>query len=180
MLSAIRAIDALNIAVGRTIMWVAVVLALVQFAVVILRYVFAIGFIPMQESIWYMHAILFMAGAGFTLLADGHVRVDVFYREARPRTKALIDLLGGMLFLLPLCVATFQLSYSYVLNSWRVFEGSTETSGIQGIFLLKTLIWVFAILLGLQGVALILRVIAFLTGRTDDYRAAGMRGLTEH
>lgn len=175
----IAVIDRINTVIARIVMWVAVLLAVIQFTVVILRYVFAIGFIPLQESIWYMHAVLFMAGAGFTLLADGHVRVDVFYREAPARTRATIDLLGGLVFLLPLCIATFIMSYPYVLNSWRIFEGSTETSGIQGIFLLKTLIWVFAILVGLQGIAMILRALHCLSGRSDDYRAAGVRGLSD-
>ncbi len=176
MESAIRIIDAINYAIGRGIMWLAVLLAIIQFSVVILRYVFSIGFIPMQESIWYMSGILFMTGAGFTLLADGHVRVDVIYREAKPRTKAWVDLIGTLVFLLPVCIATLWLSWSYVLNSWRVFEGSTETSGIQGIFLLKTFIWVFAVLVGLQGVALALRAIRFLKGDTDTYSAAGISG----
>lgn len=176
MSSVIRIIDAINYRIGRAVMWLAVLLAVVQFTVVILRYVFAIGFIPMQESIWYMSGILFMTGAGFTLLADGHVRVDVFYREARSRTKAWIDLVGTLIFLLPVCIATLWLSWSYVLNSWRVFEGSAETSGIQGIFLLKTFIWVFAVLVGLQGIAVALRALRFLRGETETYDPAGISG----
>ncbi|MEM6665557.1 MAG: TRAP transporter small permease subunit [Pseudomonadota bacterium] len=178
MEAAIRIIDAINYRIGRTVMWLAVLLAIVQFAVVILRYVFSIGFIPMQESIWYMSGILFMTGAGFTLLANGHVRVDVFYREAKGRVKAWVDVLGGLFFLMPVCVATLVLSDTYVLNSWRVLEGSTETSGIQGIFLLKTFIWVFAIVVGLQGIALILRGIRFLKGETPEYKAGGITGVT--
>ncbi|MEM6616209.1 MAG: TRAP transporter small permease subunit [Pseudomonadota bacterium] len=175
--SAIRVIDAINFRIGRTIMWLAVLLGLVQFTVVIMRYVFAIGSIPLQESIWYMSGILFMTGAGFTLLADGHVRVDVFYREASARKKAWVDLLGGLFFMMPVCIATFMLSRTYVLNSWRVLEGSTETSGIQGIFLLKTFLWVFAILVGLQGIALILRAIRYLRGDSEDYSPAGVKGV---
>lgn len=175
--AAIRVIDAINFRIGRIIMWLAVLLAIVQFTVVILRYVFAIGFIPMQESIWYMSSILFMTAAGFTLLADGHVRVDVFYREASDRRRALVDLAGSIVFLLPLCIATIWLSLSYVSNSWRVMEGSTETSGIPGIFLLKTFIWVFAVLLGLQGIALMLRALRYLTGRVEEYQPAGITGI---
>jgi len=175
----IKKIDRINLFIGRSVMWLAVFLAVVQFAVVILRYVFSIGFIPMQESIWYMSSILFMTGAGYTLLADGHVRVDVFYREARDRSRAMVDLLGGLFFLMPVCIATLWLSFSYVTNSWRVLEGSTEASGIPGIFLLKTFIWVFAVLVGLQGVALILRALRHLRGETEEYRAGGISGLTE-
>jgi TRAP-type mannitol/chloroaromatic compound transport system permease small subunit len=162
----VGAIDVLNRSIGRAVMWLAVAMALVQFANVILRYVFAVGFIWLQQSVWYMHGMLFMLGAGFALMVDGHVRVDVVYRDARPRVKAWIDLLGSLFLLLPLCVATFWLSRGYVINSWRILEGSTEMSGIPGIFLLKTVIWLFALLLGLQGIALALR--AFIALWEDD------------
>lgn len=165
-------IDAINLAIGRVVMWLAVVMAVVQLAVVILRYVFAIGFIGMQQSVWYMHGLLFMLGAGFALMVDGHVRVDVFYREASPRQKAWTDLFGVVVLLLPLCVLAVTLSWNYVLNSWRVLEGSTEVSGIPAIFLLKTTIWVFAVLLGLQALALAARAILFLSGATPVYSPA--------
>lgn len=172
----IRAIDQLNLRVGRVVMWLAVIMAIVQFIVVIMRYVFAIGFIPLQESIWYMHGLLFTLGAGFALMIDGHVRVDVFYREAGPQRKALVDLLGSIFLLLPTCVATLWLSGSYVTNSWRVLEGSTETSGLPLIFLLKTAIWIFAILLGLQGVALLLRAWRALIRNSETYSASATGG----
>ncbi|MBZ0218332.1 MAG: TRAP transporter small permease subunit [Fimbriimonadaceae bacterium] len=164
-------IDKLNLYVGRAVAWLTLAMALVQFIVVVLRYVFAIGFIPMQEAIWYLHGMLFMIGAGFTLLNDGHVRVDVFYREAKTRTKALVDLLGSIFLLMPVCVATFVLSFGYVVNSWTIFEVSTEVSGLPLIFALKTMIWVFAILLGLQGIALMARAVRHLRGESDTYQA---------
>lgn len=167
-----RAVDWVNERIGRLIAWLAVAMVLVQFAVVIARYVFAIGSIPVQESIWYMHGILFMVGAGYTLLHDGHVRVDIFYREASPRRKALTDLLGVVFLLLPVCIALLVFSWGYVLNSWRVFEGSTETSGLPFIYLLKTVIWVFAVLVALQGLSLAAKAALFLTGRTASYSAA--------
>jgi TRAP-type mannitol/chloroaromatic compound transport system permease small subunit len=129
----------------------------------------------MQEAIWYLHGILFMVGAGFTLMNDGHVRVDVFYREASPRFKALVDLWGSLVFLLPLCILTFWLSFSYVVNSWTVLEGSTEVSGLPFIYILKTTIWAFSILLGLQAIALIARATMLLRGQTDTY-SAGLLG----
>jgi TRAP-type mannitol/chloroaromatic compound transport system permease small subunit len=171
----IRLIDALNYRLGRIVMWLAVAMALVQFLVVIMRYVFAVGSIPLQESIWYMHGMLFMLGAGFALMVDGHVRVDIWYREASPRAKARIDLLGTLFFLWPVAVAIVWLSWGYVLNSWRVMEGSTEVTGLPFIFLLKTVIWLFAGLVALQGVALALRALMTLTGRSDTYSAAAPR-----
>lgn len=180
MAGVISLIDGINRRVGLTVMWLTVIMAVVQFAVVILRYVFAIGFIPMQESIWYMNGIIFMMGAGFTLLQDAHVRVDVVYREASARFKATVDFLGAVIFLLPLCIATYVLSQSYVLNSWRVFEGSTEASGIQGIFLLKTVIWLFAFLLGIQGLALALRALKALQEKDENYTPAAEKGNAGH
>ncbi|MBI3991659.1 MAG: TRAP transporter small permease subunit [Candidatus Lambdaproteobacteria bacterium] len=158
------AIDSLNERIGRAIAWTALAMVLVQFVVVILRYVFAWGSIPAQESIWYFHGILFMIGAGYTLLKDGHVRVDIFYRESSPRTKAMVDLFGVIVFLLPVCLLIWGMSWSYVLNSWRVLEGSTETSGLPTIFLLKSVIPIFVILLSLEGISLAIKSFLVIVG----------------
>jgi TRAP-type mannitol/chloroaromatic compound transport system permease small subunit len=157
-------IDKLNTRIGRTIAWLALFMILVQFVVVVMRYVFGIGSIFMQESIIYMHGLMFMIGAGFTLLNDGHVRVDIFYGDAQPRTKALINLLGSILFLIPFCIIVFWVSYPYVANAWAVFEGSPETSGIQAVFLLKSVILVFCVLMALQGVSLAIHSLFVLKG----------------
>ena len=158
------AIDSLNERVGRVTAWAALLMVLVQFVVVILRYVFAWGSIPVQESIWYFHGVLFMLAAGYTLLKDGHVRVDIFYRESTPRRKALIDLFGVIVFLLPVCLLIWGMSWNYVLNSWRVLEGSTETSGLPIIFLLKTVIPIFVILLALEGISLAIKSFLVVIG----------------
>lgn len=168
----IEVIDRINRTVGRVVAWLSLIMALTQFVVVILRYVFSIGFIPMQESIWYQHGILFMVGAGYTLMHDGHVRIDILYGSASPRSKALVDLGGSFVFLIPLCILTFVLSWGYVTNSWRIFEASTEVSGLPFIYLLKSMIWVFAILVGLQGIALVARALRYLRGETDTYSAS--------
>ena len=155
MKALVRFIDRLNENIGHLLAWVALAMVLVQFIVVVMRYVFAIGNIAMQESIWYMHGILFMIGAGYTLLHNGHVRVDILYGDATPRYKAIIDLLGTVFFLIPITIATFWLSFDYVINSWKVWEGSTEVSGLPLIWAYKTVIWVFAVLLFLQAVSLL-------------------------
>lgn len=147
-------IDGANEAIGRTVAWAALLLVLVQFAVVIMRYVFGIGSIFFQESLTYLHGALFMAGAGYTLLHDGHVRVDIFYSTASDRARAMVDIAGAAFMLLPVCVLIWWLSWPIVLSSWAVLEGSRETSGIQAVFLLKSLILVFAALVGLQGVSM--------------------------
>ncbi len=151
----VRFIDWLNERIGHMLAWVALVMVLVQFLVVVMRYVFAIGNIALQESIWYMHGIIFMIGAGYTLLHNGHVRVDVIYGDASSRYKAWVDFLGTLVFLLPVCAATLWLSFDYVINAWKVWEGSTEVSGLPLIWAYKTVIWIFAVLLFLQGISLL-------------------------
>lgn len=166
--SVARSVDRVNDLIGRAVAWLTLAMVLIQFAVVVLRYVFGLGFIWMQESILYMHGIVFLVGAGYTLLKDGHVRVDIFYREARPNRKALVDLLGVIFLLAPFCILVWTVALPYVQNSWAVFEGSKETSGIQGVYLLKTTILVFTVLVGLQGVAVAFKSILVLTGVLED------------
>ena len=164
LVSVAQRIDALNENIGKAVAWLALLMVIVQFIVVIMRYVFGIGSIFMQESIIYLHATVFMLGAGYTLLHNGHVRVDIFYREASPRRKAVVDLLGVAIFLIPVCALIWWGSWPYVANSWRVFEGSRETSGIQAVFLLKTVILVFVVLVVLQGISLAIRSLLILAG----------------
>jgi len=152
----------MTLAIGRAVLWLTVVMVLLQALVVVLRYVFSIGFVPLQEAIWYMHGLVFLFGAGFALLKNAHVRVDIFYREARPKTKALVDLAGCILFLLPFCILTFWLAVPYVATSWSVLERSREVGGLPGIFLLKTAILLFAALLGAQALSLAIRCVSRL------------------
>jgi len=168
--AAYKTLDVINDRVGKAMAWLALAMVLTQFVVVVLRYVFSVGFIMMQESIWYLHGILFMLGAGYTLLRDGHVRVDIVYRTSSPRKKALIDLFGVVIFLIPVCLIIFFFSWPYVIHSWEVFEGSTETGGIPAVFLLKTVIPVFVILVLVQGVSMGLRSFLILIGvaRPED------------
>lgn len=164
LVSVAQRIDALNENIGKAVAWLALLMVIVQFIVVIMRYVFGIGSIFMQESIIYLHATVFMLGAGYTLLHNGHVRVDIFYREASPRRKAMVDIVGVAIFLIPVCALIWWGSWSYVANSWRVFEGSRETSGIQAVFLLKTVILVFVVLVVLQGISMAIRSLLTLAG----------------
>ncbi|MFN4355265.1 TRAP transporter small permease subunit [Parvibaculum sp.] len=157
-------IDALNEGVGRTVSWLALFMVLVQFIVVLQRYVFGIGSIFMQESIVYMHGTLFMLVAGYTLLHNSHVRVDVFYRTMKPQAKAWVDLLGTIFLLWPVCYLIFSVSLPYVEASWAVREGSRETSGIQGVYLLKSVILGFVVLLALQGLSTIIHAMRILSG----------------
>ncbi len=155
-------IDRLNTAIGRAASWCALLIVLIGFAVVLMRYVLGIGSIWLQESILYAHAALFLLAAAWTLKVDGHVRVDVFYADASPRAKAWIDLLGALLLLLPFMLALLWLALPYVSRSWVILERSRETSGLPLVFLLKTLIPVFALMLALQGVVQAVRALSVL------------------
>ncbi|MBA5777357.1 TRAP transporter small permease subunit [Stappia sp. F7233] len=152
-----RQIDRFNIAFGRSVSWLLLGLVLVQFAVVVMRYVFGVGFIWAQESVIYLHAFLFLIAAAYVLAIDTHVRIDIFYRNLPIRRKALVDAAGALLFLLPTCAVIFQEAWPYVARSWQVLEGSRETSGIPAVFLLKSGILLFAGLTGLQGLSLLVR-----------------------
>jgi TRAP-type mannitol/chloroaromatic compound transport system permease small subunit len=160
-----RLIDRINEAVGWLVSWLALGLVLVQFTVVLMRYVFGIGSIPMQEGLIYMHATLFLVAAAYTLKHDGHVRVDIFYRGASATAKAWVDLMGSLVFLLPVMWVIWNTGFPYVAASWSIHEGSTETAGIQAVFLLKTMILVFAVLVAVQGISTIIHCILRLTGR---------------
>lgn len=150
-------IDRLNSAIGHAVSWLALAVVVIQFALVLMRYVFDVGSIWMSESVIYAHATLFMLAAAWTLREDGHVRVDIFYADATPRTKAFINLTGAMLLLLPFAVSVIWLAWPYVARSWAILERSHETSGLPAVFLLKSLIPLFGLLLALQGVAQAIR-----------------------
>jgi TRAP-type mannitol/chloroaromatic compound transport system permease small subunit len=157
-------LDRVNRLTGHTVRWLALLMVLVQFSTVLLRYVFGVSFIWLNESVLYMHAAFFMLGAGYTLLVDEHVRVDIFYAKGSPRTKALIDVLGHLVLLAPSMVVLLVWSWPSVRNSWAVLEGPVSVGGIPASFLLKSLIPAFCVLLLVQGLARLLRDLVRLTG----------------
>jgi TRAP-type mannitol/chloroaromatic compound transport system permease small subunit len=165
MVSFADRIDRLNTAVGRAVAWLVLVIVLLQFALVVARYVFGFGSIWLTETVVYANAALFLLAAAWTLRVGGHVRVDVFYAQASARTKALIDLFGSLLLLLPFAFTLFLLSAPYAARSWAILERSQESSGLPLVFLLKTLIPAFAVLMALQGVSQAIRAAAALGRR---------------
>ena len=152
-----RQIDRFSELTGRCLAWLSIVMMVLLAAVVAIRYGLGSGSIALQESVTYLHATIFMLGAAYTLKLDGHVRVDIFYRNFSARGKAWINSLGGIIFLLPLCGYIFVISLGFVQQSWQIGEISTEPGGIPAVFLLKTLIPLMAVNLGLQALAEILR-----------------------
>lgn len=140
--------------------WVALAMVLVQFGIVIGRYVFGVNSIWVQESVLYLHAVLFMLAAGYTLLVDKHVRVDIFYAKVTPAARRRIDILGHLLFLWPAMLALAWWSWPSVRNSWKILEGPISVGGIEAVFLLKSLIPLFCALVALQSLAILLRLFA--------------------
>lgn len=159
-----RALDSLAELTGRIISWLTLAMVIITFSVVVLRYVFESGSIALQESVTYMHAVVFMLCAAYTLKHDAHVRVDIFYQRWSVRTRAWADLLGTLLLLVPVCVFIIASSLGYVAASWSILEGSQEAGGLDGVYLLKTAIPVMAGLLLLQGCALALHRLLIITG----------------
>lgn len=158
-------LDRIAETVGNAAAWLALALVLVTFSVVVLRYLFELGWIAMQESILYLHASLFLLGAAYTLNKDRHVRVDILYRGFTPRRKALVDLLGALFLLLPVCSFLLWISWDYVASAWALQEGSPEAGGLPLVYLLKSLIPIAALLLILQGVSQALTSLATLSGQ---------------
>jgi TRAP-type mannitol/chloroaromatic compound transport system permease small subunit len=160
-------IDALTGAVGRGVTWCLLAMVTVEVALVLMRYVLGLGSLWLQEAIVYAHATLFMLAAAWTLQLGGHVRVDIFYAGASPRRKALVDVIGTVVFLFPFAISLLWISVPYVGRSWVILERSRETSGLPLVFLLKTLIPLFALLLALQGASQTLRAAAVLADRGE-------------
>ena len=158
----ISLIDKFTELTGKAIAWLTLAMVLVSFIIVVLRYGAGIGWIAMQESVLYLHAIVFMLGAAYTLKADGHVRVDIFYQRFSARTKALVNLLGGLFLLLPVVVFIFYISLDYVIISWQIMEKSSEAGGLPLVYLNKSLLLLLPVTLLLQGLAEIMRNLVFL------------------
>ena len=159
MLGVANAIDQINRTVASVFKWLALIMVLVQFCIVIGRYVFGYNSIAAQESVLYMHATLFMLGAGYTLLVDKHVRVDVFYAKVTDPTKRRINIFGHIFLLMPSITALLYWTWPSVRNSWKILEGPISVGGIEAVFLLKTLIPAFCVLILIQSFSLLIRLL---------------------
>lgn len=166
--SLINRLESVNDFVGRSVAWLTLIMVLVTFLVVILRYLFDFGSIALQESINYMHACVFLLGAAYTLQKNAHVRVDIFYQRLSAAKKAWVDLFGTVFFLAPTMLFIFIISWEYVSESWGVLEGSREAGGLPGVYLLKSVILIMAALMLLQGLANALRSIQIIKTNQDS------------
>lgn len=159
-----RSIDAVNELIGRAISWSALFLVFVQFGIVIINYLYSEGSIAVQESLTYMHSLLFLGAAGYTLLHNGHVRVDVFYGKMNEKTRAFINLFGSLFILFPVLIIIGIYAWPYVSQSWSIMEGSTESSGLHLVYLLKSMILLFVASMFIQGVSISVHSILTIAG----------------
>jgi len=164
----------LNTLIGSVVAWLCVAMVLATATVVILRYGFGIGSIPLQESVTYMHCAVFMLGAAMTLERGGHVRVDIFYQHWSVRRRAVVDLIGAVLLLMPFAIFMITSSLDYVEASWRIKERSPEADGLPYIWMLKTLIPTLGVMLILQAISGCIRNILLLLGYPEVGDPASM------
>lgn len=150
-------LDAIAQYTGASTAWLTGIMVLVTALVVVLRHLLDIGSVALQESVTYMHAAVFMLGAAYTLKQDGHVRVDIVHKTLSPAARAWVEVLGSLLFTLPVMLFIGWSSLEFVSESWRIGEGSTDSGGLGGVYLLKTLIPLMALSVSLQALAELLR-----------------------
>ncbi len=152
-----RYLDLVSDVTGKSVAWLTLAMMGLTCAVVVLRYVFNVGSIVLQESVMYLHGCVFMLAIPYALKVGAHVRVDILYDRMSPRGRNVVDLLGSLLFLLPFAAFIVWVSLDYVATSWRIREASSEVGGVPLVYLLKTLIPAMACALALQGLAEALR-----------------------
>lgn len=150
---------------GRAISWLTLAMVLVTFTIVVMRYLFNVGNVALQESVVYMHSFVFMLGAAYTLKHDGHVRVDIFYRPLTEKKKAVINIIGTLFLLFPVSLFIFIISWEYVASSWELMEGSQEAGGLEFRYILKSALLLMPALIMIQGVAELIRDVLTLQGK---------------
>jgi len=162
---------------GQLISWLTLIMTIVMFTLVVLRYAFSFNLIFLQESVLYLHAIVFLLGAGYTFKANEHVRVDILYRSLSEHKQALINLLGCLFLLLPMMMFIGVISWEYVGFSWSIMEKSQEAGGLPFVYLLKSMILGMVFTVSIQGIAEVCRCSAVLmehkqSTQKDDHKEA--------
>ncbi|MDQ7782221.1 MAG: TRAP transporter small permease subunit [Desulfomonilaceae bacterium] len=149
----VRLTDAVNEFLGKAVSWFVPLLMLVTVYDVLMRYIFRATSVKFMDIETNLYILNFMLAAGWTLIHDGHVRVDLVYARLDQKKKAWINIFGSLVFCVPFCILVIWTSWPYVLDSWRVLEGSPDPGGLPGTFLIKTSIPVTFFLLGMQAVS---------------------------
>ncbi|MGB3388524.1 MAG: TRAP transporter small permease subunit [Pseudaminobacter sp.] len=161
-------IDWLNERIGRALSWLVLFTVVTAAAVSILRYVFSIGWVWMQDAYVWANATLIMMGCAYTLLHDKHVRVDFIYASRSSRFRAGVNFFGTLFLLIPTTITIFWYSYPYVGKSWARLESTPDVGGLPFVYLLKTVIVLFCIPLLAQGISLLIRSYLQLVGLTEE------------
>lgn len=152
-----RAIDQVNRRVGEGVAWLTLAMVLLTTVDVIMRYLFNTGAVWVQEMEWHLFGLVFLLAAGYALLTDAHVRVDIFYARLTPRGRAWVDFLGTLLILFPVCVLVIWSSQKFLMNSWGFRESSPDPGGLPARYLIKAVIPLGFVLLAVQGVSELLK-----------------------
>lgn len=133
--------------IGKNISYLIPVMTLLMVVVIVSRYFFGIGRTDLQELVMYFHSLIFLGCAGYVFNQDEHVRVDIFYREANSKYKDMVNLVCGIIFLLPVCVIIFVYSIDLIHMSWSIKETSTEPGGLAYVYIQKSFIFLFPLTL---------------------------------
>ena len=156
-------IDAINTAIGRSMVWLILLCCLTSAVAATLRYVFDWGSNALLEAQWFMFGLVFLFCAAWTLQEGGHVRIDILYTKLPPVARIWIDIIGGLLFLLPVCLLIAYDSWNFFLIAYQTGEASSNPGGLIW-WPIKLAIPVAFILLSLQGLSETIKNVAVLTG----------------
>ena len=167
LLTISRAIDAINERIGRTVIWLVLVMALVSSGNAMVRYLFNQSSNAWLELQWYLFAAVFLLCAGYTLLHNEHIRIDVVSSRLSPRTRIWIDIFGAVVFLLPVSVFVLWLSWPIFVNAWVSGESSSNAGGLIR-WPARLLVPAGFMLLSLQGFSELIKRIAALRGLIPD------------
>lgn len=169
----LSAIDAVNDVAGKIAGYLSLAIVVVVMADVVMRYMFKISFVLVQELEWHLFGVLFLLGAGYTLKADGHVRVDIFYQKMSEKAQAWVNLIGVLFFLLPGSFMVVETSWKFFMNSYDMGEISPDPGGLPARYVLKFFIPLGMSLVMIQGVAVAVRSFRVITGRAKPHAAEG-------
>jgi TRAP-type mannitol/chloroaromatic compound transport system permease small subunit len=164
----LNAIEKVITIIGKTIAWFTLIMVIVTALIVLLRYAFNTGWIAMQESVIYMHATVFLLSAAYALNCNAHVRVDIFYSRFSDKNKAIVDALGTIIFLLPVCIFILWSSWEYVMSSWELQETSREAGGLPFVYILKTNLILMPLLLMAQGILQLIKSIILISNKNGS------------
>jgi len=161
-------IDGINKVMGTVATLFILVLVLITMTDVTLRYLFHAGSVAFQELEWHLYAANFVLAAGWTMLKDGHVRIDILYNMGGPRKRAAIDLIGVLLLCIPFCLIVIWSSWPFFVNAWSIREGSPDPGGLPARYILKAMIPLGFSLVLLQAFSQAVKSFFALTGREDQ------------